>query len=72
MKTIGQMMALAVDKRAEEKGITAKEECNNLGIPHETYRDWKKRILCPSSFYLKRLAHAGYDVMWILLGDESQ
>ena len=70
-KTIGQMMALALERRAEEKGITVKEECENLSIPYETYRDWNKRILCPSTFYLKRLALAGYDVMWILTGKEN-
>ena len=71
-KTIGQMMALALEKRAKEKGITSKQECENLSIPYETFLDWRKRILCPSSYYLKRLALAGYDVIWILTGKEAQ
>jgi hypothetical protein len=62
-------MALALEKRADENGITYKQECENLSIPYDTFRDWRKRSKFPSSYYLRRLALADYDIVWILTGE---
>ena len=71
-KTIGQRMAQALENRAKENGITSKQECEKLNIPYDTFRDWHKRSVCPSTYYLRKLALAGYDVYWILTGERKK
>ena len=66
--TIGQRAVKAIDKKAEEYGITAMLECAQMGIDMGTYRGWKNSRYEPSAFFLKQMALAGYDVFWILTG----
>lgn len=67
--TIGQRAVKAIYDTAEREGITAKAECELIGINPNLLRDWRTRFN-PSAYLLADMAKVGYDVMWILLGDD--
>ena len=68
--SIGQRAFRAVEKRADENGTSVLIEMAILGAERTSYRAWEKGEGNPSAYYLRQLALRGYDVMWILLGDE--
>jgi hypothetical protein len=68
--TIGQRVAQAVKKRAREQNISLDLERAFIGVESKSFRDWKNGKCDPSAYYLQQLAMRGYDIMWILLGDE--
>ena len=68
--TIGQRAAQAVKERAEEKGITIKQECEAIKTSQFTVRDWATRKT-PGGYILGEMYRQGYDVIWILSGERK-
>ena len=66
--TVGQRAALAIKRRVQYGRI--KPELDRLTIPERSYSRWKKGKDNPQSFWLQQLAFAGYDVHWILTGQD--
>lgn len=68
---IGQRAAQAVKERAEEKGITIKQECEELKTSQYTVRDWANGSKIPGGYLLAEMCRQGYDVIWILSGERK-
>jgi DNA-binding transcriptional regulator YiaG len=68
--TIGQRAVQAVEQRAKETGLSKKQVCKNMGTSWDAVRYWKREKSNPGCYMLQRMYYAGYDIMWILLGDE--
>lgn len=66
--TIGERAALAIKRRVRYGKV--KPELDRLTIPHGSYERWKLGKGDPQSFWLQQLALAGYDVHWILTGQD--
>lgn len=71
LDTIGKRAAHAIRQRAREKHIPHWQESASLGIHQTTMEGWERRKYCPSAYWLQQLALAGYDVVWILTGEEK-
>ena len=69
--TIGQRAAKLVKERAWKRGTTFGAECALLGIWDSNMREWAKGISAPRAITLARMYEYGYDVIWILTGEES-
>lgn len=70
--TIGQRAAQAVKERAEEKGITIKQECDVIKTSQFTVRDWEKVGKIPGGYLLAEMYRHGYDVIYILSGERKK
>ena len=68
--TIGERAVKAICDRAKANGTTDIIECAFLGINPRTLEDWKKRYN-PSTYFLQQMVYHGYDVIWILTGEEG-
>lgn len=71
METIGQRAVKAIRQRAKENGVAELDEFALLGIEPRIKRGWEKEGINPSAKFLQNMAREGYDIMWILLGDEK-
>lgn len=68
--TIGERAARAIKSRAPYG--TLKDELGRLNIALNTFYAWRNGAQDPSAYYLRRMALAGYDVIYILTGKENQ
>ena len=66
--TIGQRAYKAIRDRADRRNM--EKEYDRLGIPQNTASAWKRGKCDPGGYYLRVLALAGYDIYWILTGEE--
>ena len=69
--TIGQRAVQAIKEEAEAHNVSFEDECAALDIERTVVRGWRKGTCNPASYYLSQMARNGYDIMWILLGDEK-
>lgn len=67
--TIGQRAAKAVRQRAPRKMLA--QEIKRIHSSHASYGQWKCGKTNPSPYVLARMAVLGYDIYWILTGQES-
>jgi hypothetical protein len=68
--TIGQRAAQLIKERAKKNNRRVEWELLLLEINEATFRDWQKGRYEPSAYFLQNMARNGYDIMYILLGDE--
>ena len=71
METIGKRAATAIRERAKQNGTKLEEESMKLYVSRKVMNDWELRNRNPSAFFLQQMALAGYDVFWILTGQEG-
>lgn len=57
--------------RAKQDGRTFPEELDRIGIPYRTVNFWKNGKSSPNAMWLELLYYAGYDVVWILTGENE-
>ena len=67
--TIGQRTAQVIKERAKEKGITIKQECEEIKTSQFTVRDWAKGSKIPGGYILAEMCRQGYDITYILIGE---
>lgn len=70
LDTIGKRAAWAFDKRCVETRSRKGKECAKLNVTPATVSNWRTGDTEPRGYHLQQMARNGYDVMWILLGDE--
>lgn len=68
--TIGQRCYLALNDRAERRGVSCAKECRKCNIEPHYLQYWRKGGN-PSAKALKELALAGYDIYYILTGERK-
>lgn len=68
--TIGQRAALAIRRRVRFGKV--KPELDRLTIPTGSYERWKLGKGDPQSYWLQQMAFAGYDIHWILTGEQHR
>lgn len=69
--TIGGRAANEIKKRAIEKGIDIKQECEGLKTSQYTRRDWANGKKIPGGYLLAEMCRQGYDVIYILTGERK-
>lgn len=69
--TIGQRAARAIRERAAATGKSAASIIEAMGANRKTLGDWERRGGNPQAYWLQQLALDGYDVHWILTGQEQ-
>lgn len=67
--TIGERAYLAICEKAEQEGISVKQECWNLEIDYRAIYGWKMKRGSPRADTLQRMCLMGYDVIYILTGE---
>jgi hypothetical protein len=72
MNTIGEIAAYAVRGRCVQNRTKLYQELKTLDVSPRLLWCWEKKGFSPTAYSLSKLARAGYDVMWILLGDEHE
>lgn len=70
LDTIGKRAAWAFDNRCVETRSKKGVELAKLNITPGTMSNWRTGDTEPGGYHLRQMALNGYDVMWILLGDE--
>ena len=68
MGKIGYRAVEAIEERARENGTRVSTERHNVDVSREVFRCWKAKGVDPSAYFLKNMALAGYDVIYILTG----
>lgn len=71
MENIGKRAAKAIRERAKRNGIKLEEESMKLYVSRKVMNDWEIHNRNPSAYFLQQMALAGYDVYWILTGQEG-
>ena len=71
MEKIGKRAATAIMERAARNGTTKSQEQEILNLTRKTFRLWRMGENAPSAYFLQQMALAGYDVFWILTGQEG-
>lgn len=66
--TIGERAYQAIRDKAGRKNICA--ELKRLDIVPQSFYAWRNGTANPSAYYLRSMALAGYDIMWILTGEK--
>ena len=69
MKNIGRRCAEAILERVGQGEI--KKELYNLELTRQSLHQWEKGKYTPNAKVLRRMALAGYDVMYILTGERK-
>lgn len=67
--TIGERAAFLIHERSEMTGLSACKIIEKMGGHRKTLYDWQDKNINPSSYWLQQLALAGFDVHWILTGE---
>ena len=70
METIGNRAAREITRRAFQNGIAPYKEAEKFGADSAKLSNWRSKF-DPSAYYLKRMALAGYDVIYILTGERN-
>ena len=68
MDKIGLRTVEAIEEMARKNGTRASEEYQKLAVTPTVYHFWKYGKYSPSAYYLRTMALAGYDVLYILTG----
>lgn len=71
MENIGQRAAQAIRERAKQNGTKLEEESLKVYVSRKVMNDWERRSVNPSAYFLQQMALSGYDVFWILTGQEG-
>lgn len=69
MDTIGERAAKAIMRRVKYGSV--KPEMERMDIPVPNFYGWANGTKNPSAYYLQKMAFNGYDVLWILTGEEN-
>lgn len=69
-ETVGQRAAYAIRGRCVQNRTSLEHELRNADISSRLFWSWEKQGFSPTAYSLRKLAVAGYDVMWILMGGE--
>lgn len=67
--TIGERAARAIKSRSKPRKFVA--ELQKLDIEINAFYRWTRGECDPSAYYLRQMALAGYDVIYILTGKEN-
>lgn len=68
MDKVNKRAVAAIEERAKQNGVRASKEYKKLDISYNVWHSWKHKGFQPSSYFLRQMALAGYDVMYILTG----
>lgn len=71
METIGNRAYKEIKKQARQNGIAPYKEALKFGVTSHTLTDWKKGNGNPCAYYLQQMTLAGYDVIYILVGERK-
>lgn len=71
MENIGKRAAQAIRERAKQNGTKLEEESLKVYVSRKVMNDWEIQNRNPSAYFLQQMAFAGYDVFWILTGQEA-
>ena len=70
--SIGERAARAIKTRVASNGTSLKVELAELSVSYAMFNHWEHGRFSPSAFFLRRMALAGYDVVWILTGGSKR
>ena len=68
MDKIGLRAVEAIEEMAQKNGVRASKEYRKLDISANVWHSWKFLNFQPSAYFLRQMALAGYDVIYILTG----
>ena len=68
--TIGQRAVSEIQEHALRKHINLGDEIANIKGNRNSFRLWKIGRVDPQAYALQQMALAGYDIHWILTGEE--
>lgn len=71
MENIGKRAAQAIRERSKKNRTKLEEESMKVYVSRKVINDWEIHNRNPSAFFLQQMALAGYDVFWILTGQEA-
>lgn len=69
--TVGERAVKAIRQRAKENGVPVCYEQEKLDLPRKTFRTWAKENMNPSAYFLAQMALQGYDIHYILTGEDK-
>ena len=61
-----------IEHLVQDRGITAYRLCKSIGIPQQTYSNWKRGINKPNATQLKKIADYFGVTMAYLMGDDAE
>ena len=65
---IAKRAAYALLEREAQTGITTRDQLEDMDLHRSTFHAWQQLGRTPSGDVLRRMALAGYDVLYILTG----
>lgn len=65
---ISERVVCEIIRRTGNDRKKQKEELENLGASRRNYHNWKEHLNEPQSYFIAKMAKAGYDVYYILTG----
>lgn len=68
---VGLRASDEIRAKAEYDGVPVSAEVRRIGFCPQTELHWRHHGIYPSSYHLLLMHKAGYDVMYILLGDDD-
>ncbi len=71
LDAIGERAAKAIRDRAKKNRTTFEAECKKLNFFKKCVEAWEEKGHKPSAYYLQKMALAGYDVIYILIGERK-
>ena len=71
MPTIGERTAKAIRDRVKKNNSLLKDELRKIDVSRRALLSWELYGMNPSAYFLQQMALEGYDIMWILTGEES-
>lgn len=71
MENIGQRAVKAIRERSKKNGTKLEEESLKVYVSRKVMNDWEIRNRNPSAYFLQQMALSGYDVYWILTGQDG-
>ena len=72
MDKIGFRAVQAIEEKAKKNGTRASKEYRKLDVSSNTWHSWKRLNFAPSAYFLRKMALAGYDVLYILTGIKTE
>ena len=68
MDKINRRAVDAIEERAQRNGVRVSKEYRKLDMSPNVWHSWKYLKYAPSAYFLRQMALAGYDVLYILTG----
>lgn len=69
--TIGQRAVKLIRQRAKEQGTSLKKQLDRIQCERYNFNNWETKGVNPTAFFLQQMYLDGYDVIWILTGEQT-